>query len=102
MECGFCGTSIKDGYDTCSGCGATYRANEKMLKFGARRVVLGLFSAAFGALFVFVMYSGSPRSDFNPNPGIGFIVFLVSLLPLVWGFRTLSKANEDLQWHKSL
>lgn len=95
MECGFCGTSINEGYNTCSACGAIYKPSEEMQQLGARRVFLGLFAAAFGFL---ILISTQGEVELA---GTGIVVFLVSLLPLLWGVVTLRNVKNKMMWHKS-
>jgi uncharacterized membrane protein (DUF485 family) len=46
MRCGFCGTDINPGFNTCTGCGATYRKTLPLLANLVVAFAIFLFLAA--------------------------------------------------------
>lgn len=44
MECGHCGSEVKDGFKVCSGCGAHYRSNMKIFVGGILLLFLGIIT----------------------------------------------------------
>lgn len=92
MECGFCGSSVNDGFNTCAECGAMHLPDQESLAFSAFMLkALGVvFCIAFS---FFVMLAGNGAISF----GGGLQLFLFGCVLPGYGLYHFGKQNKEAQ-----
>ena len=94
MDCGFCGTTVKDGYSTCPNCGATYMKNKN-----SSPILLILGIAIVGSGFFGVLCAIEEHfQKANSYYGIMLILLCVSLCLL---YRHYDNRHIKYKWWKS-
>jgi hypothetical protein len=86
MVCGFCGTEINPGFDTCSKCGAVYR------KVGGAGCLIGIMGMLSALLFlVGAIFFGTGHVLF------GLVTFAVGAW-IIWMSSKIERKRATYHW----
>ena len=88
MACGFCGTEVREGYNTCAACGATRR----------RVIAPGLAKASIVGLTM----RGIPCALFPPLLMMGneAVIGALLLLPITAAIVITRRAKREWVWYR--